>query len=425
MFVHRELYGRFVSCLVFLPRDRYTTPVRVRIADDPHRRVRRDELRVEHAPRRSRCSRACTSCCTSTRRRPRRPSTSTRSKRASPRRPAPGPTTSATRSSRRAARKTGSTLLRAWGDAFPAAYQDDFAAAEALADLAAARAARRRRAPLAVRLDDDADHRADLKLYGVGAQPSLSDVLPRLTNMGVDRRRRASVRRSRRAGLEPRWIKQFRLRAPDARDRRPARRATSSRTRSSRCSTGAPRTTASTGSCSPPGSSWREVALLRAYSRYLRQIGTLVQPDVHRGHARRASRHRAPPRRAVRRPPRSVAATAQARHRSRSSTRSPPRSTRSTSLDEDRILRALLAPRARDAAHELVPDRRRRRAAPVRRAQARPARSPRPAAAPPAVRDLRVLAARRRRAPARRAASRAAASAGRTAAKTSAPRSSA
>ena len=38
--------------------------------------------------------------------------------------------------------------------------------------------------PLAARLDDGADH-LDLKLYGIGAQPSLSDVLPRLANMGV------------------------------------------------------------------------------------------------------------------------------------------------------------------------------------------------------------------------------------------------
>src|SRR5436190_8545583 len=32
VFVHREQYGRFVSCFVFVPRDRYTTPVRLRIA---------------------------------------------------------------------------------------------------------------------------------------------------------------------------------------------------------------------------------------------------------------------------------------------------------------------------------------------------------------------------------------------------------
>ena len=32
LFVHREAYGRFVSCLVFIPRDRYTTAVREHIA---------------------------------------------------------------------------------------------------------------------------------------------------------------------------------------------------------------------------------------------------------------------------------------------------------------------------------------------------------------------------------------------------------
>ena len=34
------------------------------------------------------------------------------------------------------------------------------------------------------------------------------------------------------------------------------------------------------------GLSWREVSLLRAYSRYLRQTRHAVQPDVHRGRAR-------------------------------------------------------------------------------------------------------------------------------------------
>ena len=47
LFVDAEIYGRFVSCMVFLPRDRYTTPVRVQIADDPHRCVPREESRVE------------------------------------------------------------------------------------------------------------------------------------------------------------------------------------------------------------------------------------------------------------------------------------------------------------------------------------------------------------------------------------------
>ena len=33
MFVRRDPYGRYLSCLVFLPRDRYTTSVRRRMED--------------------------------------------------------------------------------------------------------------------------------------------------------------------------------------------------------------------------------------------------------------------------------------------------------------------------------------------------------------------------------------------------------
>ena len=317
-----------------------------------------------------------------------------------------------------------STLLRVWGDAFPAAYQDDFDAAEALADLALLRTSSTRRAPLAVRLADGDRPCSTSSSTALGAQPSLSEVLPRLTNMGVDRRRRASVHDHAR-GLEA-ALDQV---VPAARRRtargRPAARAPVRRRVPRGASTATPRTTGSTGSCCAPGSSWREVALLRAYSRYLRQARHAVQPDLHRG----------------RRSPRTP--TSRAGSSSCSSTRLDPWPRRPASDDAsalvDEIDAALdavdeprrrphparaPAPRARDAAHELVPDRTPTASRAVRRAQARPDADPRPAAAAPDVRDLRVLAARRGRAPARRAASRAAASAGRTGAKTSAPRSS-
>ena len=35
LFLRRDDYGRFMSCLVYLPRDRYTTHVRQRMEDDP------------------------------------------------------------------------------------------------------------------------------------------------------------------------------------------------------------------------------------------------------------------------------------------------------------------------------------------------------------------------------------------------------
>ena len=77
-------------------------------------------------------------------------------------------------------------------------------------------------------------------------------------------------------------------------------------------------------------------------------------------------------------------------------------STPSTSLDEDRILRGFLARRAGDAAHELLPARRGRRAEAVPVVQARPGADPDLPAAAADVRDLRLLAAGRGRAPARR-----------------------
>ncbi len=125
LFVHREPYGRFVSCLVFIPRDRYTTQVRERIAQLPRRRVRIDGLRVEHAALGVGA----------------RPPALRVAPRHAERRP-----TSTSRSSRRlvaaAARawvddlrdaliaahgeETGLDVLRVWTDAFPGAYQDDF-----------------------------------------------------------------------------------------------------------------------------------------------------------------------------------------------------------------------------------------------------------------------------------------------------------
>ena len=341
MFVHREQYGRFVSCLVFVPRDRYTTPVRVRIADvlidafgassyewnthlsasvlarlhfvlrvDPPTSLERPvdvdavEARVAAAAR------------------------------GVDRRPA--------RRARARARRGGraSTCSASWSDAFPASYQEDVPGRRGASPTSPSSIALDApdAPPLAVRLDGDADH-LDLELYGLGAQPSLSEVLPRLTNMGVivDDEHPYTITP---AGRPARWIKHFRLRGPaDA----PTRRVRPLRgRRSSRCRPATPKTTCSTSSCCSPGLSWREVALLRAYSRYLRQVGTpfsqtyiattlAAHPDIARrlielfaarldpGIARRARRHRT-----ARRSEITAALDAVA------------------SLDEDRILRALL-----------------------------------------------------------------------------------
>ena len=112
LFLRKDVYGRFMSCLVYLPRDRYTTDVRLEM-EQILREVFHGGLRRLHRSRvRSRCWPGCTSSYAwpSTRRCP----TSTRSSSSSgsSTRRAPGPTTSSTRSSTSAARRRPAACSR-------------------------------------------------------------------------------------------------------------------------------------------------------------------------------------------------------------------------------------------------------------------------------------------------------------------------
>ena len=268
LFVHREPYGRFVSCLVFIPRDRYTTQVRERIAhflvdaygskgyewntrlsDSVLARLHY-VLHLENAGRRHGRRRGVGEA--------RR-----RGRAGLGRRPA-------RRADRVAGRGDRPRRAARVGRRVPAAYRDDFDATEALADfpllepLGAAR-------PLAARLTIGADH-LDLKLYGVGEQPSLSEVLPRLSNMGVvvdDEHPYELTPR----GLETRWMKWFRLRAPGGTMIDPAALRLFEEAFLAVVD-GRAEDDAFNRLVLTAGLAWREVALLRAYGRYLRQTGT-------------------------------------------------------------------------------------------------------------------------------------------------------
>src|SRR5690606_39630489 len=43
LFLRKDLYGRYMSCMVYLPRDRYTTEVRLRIQEQIGRAFERSE----------------------------------------------------------------------------------------------------------------------------------------------------------------------------------------------------------------------------------------------------------------------------------------------------------------------------------------------------------------------------------------------
>ena len=67
LFVRRDLYGRFISCLVYLPRDRFTTANRLAIQDDPAARAATASASTSPPGWASRCWPGSTSSCAPTR----------------------------------------------------------------------------------------------------------------------------------------------------------------------------------------------------------------------------------------------------------------------------------------------------------------------------------------------------------------------
>ena len=409
-----------------------TPRTRRKIEEILQRGVRGRQRRVHDAASPSRCWPACTS--SSTRSPARCPTTtSARSRRAWPRPRARGPTTSATRSSSTPARSAADALLGRYGDAFPAAYRDDFAARQRCRTTssrieALASAGRPRRSASTARWTAT---RRPAALQGLSA-PAGRAALGRaavLENMGVRGQRRAALRAA--AARTGRRL-DLRLRPP-ARPRRRARRRRGRATTlpgrlRARLAAARPRTTASTG--------WSCGAAHRARGHGpagVRQVpapgGHHVQPGVHGADALAAH----PDDRARRwsscsrlrlRPGASGRRGRAGDDRSR--TGSPASIDGVASLDEDRILRGFLAPGPRRRCARTTTRRTPTGGAkPYLSLKLDPARVPDLPAAAADVRDLRATRPASRASTCAAARSRAAASAGRTGARTSAPRSSA
>ena len=102
---------------------------------------------------------------------------------------------------------------------------------------------------------------------------------------------------------------------------------------------------------------WRQVTMLRAYAKYLRQTGYHLQPGLHGGHPLRQPPHRPAPRRALRGPLRPEP-PGDRRRRSRSACRGEIEDALDeiASLDEDRILRNFLERHPGHGAHQRLPD---------------------------------------------------------------------
>lgn len=285
LFVRADPYGRYVSCLVYLPRDRYTTAVRLSVQGilldefgggtlDYTARVSERDLALLHVTIRLRDTRV-EEIDTSTAHRDR-----VRELIADVCR------NWADRLSDAAAQNhLDPELLRAYTEAFPAAYREDFTAQRALADLVRLEALGRGDLDTHLYRPSGDDPRAlRLALYVADDTVTLGRILPVLQSLGVDVIDERPYRLTRPDGTEC-WIYDFGLRLPpdvDAgiveSDPTFAHRATETFTRTWRGIAEADRFNRLVLRA---GLTYRGVVILRAYAKYLRQTGIpYSQQDV-------------------------------------------------------------------------------------------------------------------------------------------------
>ena len=299
LFVRHDPFGRFLSCLVFMPRDRFNTANRARVQEileqafggetvDYGTRVTESVLARLHyvirvAPGRS----------------PEYDVAEVESRLAAR-------TRDWTDELREAmfvelGEERAGELWERYADAFPGAYREDFPARQAVLDINRIE-----------KLDPAGDLGMSLylpyaspgdqlafKLLRSGQPILLSHVLPLLENMGVEvtNERPYEIHRSHRP---PVWIYDFGLRHSEGAELagRPGARG-ASRTPSPGPGAARSRMTASTGSSSPPRITAREITVLRAIAKYLRQVGTTFSQAYMEATLAAHPRHRLSPRRAV------------------------------------------------------------------------------------------------------------------------------
>ncbi len=267
LFLRRDSYGRFLSCLVYLPRDRYNTTVREKISH-----ILQERLGGESVEFTARVSESFAARLHFVVRPPEDGEL------------ADVDTADLERELAEAARSwdddlsaavleandadEGARLIKAHGDAFPEAYKEDYSAAVGAVDLC--RLARMGEGDLSLSLvPQGRTGDARLKIFRTGGPLSLSEVLPTLSAMGVE------VVDERPYELEgmplPTHIYDFGLRWG-----RPWPKSAIEPFQDAVQSVWGDRNE-SDGFNSlvlAAGISWRQAVVLRAYARYLRQGGT-------------------------------------------------------------------------------------------------------------------------------------------------------
>ncbi len=265
IFIRQDTYGRYVTALVYLPRDRYNTSVRERFS-----RILQEQLGGEHVEFSVRLGESATAAVHFVVHPPQGQDIREVDPAELERLLA-----EASRSWRddfvvaamaELGEDRGAALARTYGDSFPEAYKEDFPAAIGAADLGLLDGLGEEGIDIRLYRSDDDETDGRLKVFRTGAPLSLSGVLPMLSSMGlevVDERPYAL------SGLDrPTFIYEFGLRydkrvAPDSPDRfQDALRAIWD---------GYNEIDGFNRLVLDAGLTWRQATVLRAYAKYMRQ----------------------------------------------------------------------------------------------------------------------------------------------------------
>jgi glutamate dehydrogenase len=170
----------------------------------------------------------------------------------------------------------GLALLRRYGEAFPVAYRERFNAQAAIADIERLEEAAASPAQPAINLYRPIEAGPDelrLKLYKAGRQLALSDVLPTLEHMGLRVVSEMPYRIEPAGAAAPLWLHEFCMVTPDGAEIEVAEVREIFHDAYVRVWTGALEDDGFNRLVLRAGLDWREVTLLRASCKYLRQVG--------------------------------------------------------------------------------------------------------------------------------------------------------
>ncbi len=275
LFLRRDRYGRYMSCLVYLPRDRYTTKVRLRAQD-----ILKEELGgVSEDYSAMVGDSALARLYVVVRGEPGRPVPQVDA--AALERKLAAAVRSwdedlAAEAIRRFGEARARTLLDLSGGSIPETYQAAVSAADAVDDLSTMLGLRQSGQEFAVRLVEH-PQRWTLVVYRSDSPITLSDVLPQLQHMGLEVVDEHPYEFAGSSSAGPFWIYEFGLRPPAAAASGGLRQIFEDALTA--LWHGETEDDGFNTLVLTAGLTWREVTLLRACAKYLRQAGLRFSED--------------------------------------------------------------------------------------------------------------------------------------------------